>query len=112
MAPLPSGLRGESYGPSMSRVSRLCFGSMNSRQRVSGRVCPQAASHLASAVGERLGAAEKYVRTKCGRQQTEERGRKEGVIYPMIFESFGEVSGEAERVIKSLNKAVGKHRHL
>lgn len=38
MAPLPSGLRGESYGPSMSRVSRLCFGSMNSRQRVSGRV--------------------------------------------------------------------------
>ena len=73
-------------------------------------VCPQAASHLASAVGERLGAAEEYVRTKCGRQQTEERCRREGVVFqPMIFESLGGVSGEAERVIKSLNKAVAEN---
>ena len=75
-----------------------------------GVVCPQAASHMAAAVGERLGAAEEYVRAKCGRQQTEERCRQAGVIFqPLIFESLGGVSGEAERVIKSLNKAVAEN---
>ena len=75
-----------------------------------GVVCPQAASHMATAAGERLGAAEEYVRAKCGRQQTEERCRQAGVIFqPMIFESLGGVSGEAERVIKSLNKAVAEN---
>ena len=75
-----------------------------------GVVCPQAPSHLASAVVESLGAAEEYVRTKCGREQTEERCRRAGVIFqPMIFESLGGGSGEAERVIKSLNKAVAEN---
>ena len=37
----------------------------------------------------------------------EQRCREAGVIFqPMIFESFGGVSSEAERVLKSLNKAV------
>jgi len=75
-----------------------------------GVVCPQAPSHLSSAVAERLGAAEEYVRTKCGRNDTEMRCRRAGVVFqPMIFESLGGVSGEAERVIKSLNKAVAEN---
>lgn len=75
-----------------------------------GIVCPQAASHLNSAIVERLGAAEEYVRTKCGRENTEERCRRAGVVFqPMIFESLGGVSGEAVGVIKSLNKAVAEN---
>ena len=75
-----------------------------------GIVCPQAPSHLASAVVEALGAAEDYVRTKCGRQNTEERCRNAGVVFqPMIFESLGGVSKEAELVIKSINKAVAEN---
>jgi len=75
-----------------------------------GIVCPQAPSHLASAVVEQLGAAEEYVRTKCGRENTEERCRNAGVVFqPMIFESLGGVSKEAERVIQSLNKAVAEN---
>ena len=39
-----------------------------------------------------------------------ERCRRAGVIFQlMIFESLGGVSGEAERVIKSLNKAVAEN---
>jgi hypothetical protein len=75
-----------------------------------GVVCPQAPSHLVSAVAEALGAAEEYVRTKCGRQNTEERCRNAGVVFqPMIFESLGGVSKEAELVIKSINKAVAEN---
>ena len=71
-----------------------------------GIVSPQAAGHLGSAQ-ERLGAAEEYARTKCGRGDIERRCRHAGVVFqPMIFESFGGVSAEAERVCKSLNKAV------
>ena len=75
-----------------------------------GVVCPQAPSHLSSAVAEPLGAAEEYVRAKCGRNDTEERCRRAGVVFqPMIFESLGGVSAEAVRVIKSLNKAVAEN---
>ena len=70
-------------------------------------VCPQAACPLGVAAGERLGAAEAYVRTKCARADMDRRCRMAGVVFqPMIFESFGGVSVEAERVLKSLNKAV------
>ena len=72
-----------------------------------GIVCPQAAGHLREAAAGALGAAEDYVRTKCGRGEVERRCREAGVIFqPMIFESFGGVACEAERVIKSLNRAV------
>ena len=72
-----------------------------------GIVCPQATCHLADASQESLGAAEKYVRAKCSRGDMERRCREVGVTFqPMIFESFGGVSAEAERVIKCLNKAV------
>ena len=72
-----------------------------------GIICPQAAGHLANAAGESLGAAEAYVKTKCGRGDTERRCREAGVVFQaMIFESTGGVSAEAERVIKCLNKAV------
>ena len=36
-------------------------------------ICPQAAGHLDRAAGERLGAAEEYVKTKCGRGDMERR---------------------------------------
>jgi len=72
-----------------------------------GIVCSQAASHLASAAAERLGAAEEYVRTKCTRADMENRCRQAGVVFqPMVFESLGGVSGEAVKVIKSLNQVV------
>jgi len=72
-----------------------------------GIVCPQAAGHLDNAAREPLGAAEEYVKTKCGRGETERRCREVGVVFqPMIFESTGGVSAEAERVLKCLNKAV------
>ena len=59
---------------------------------------------------EALGAAEDYVGIKCGRQNTEERCRNAGVVFqPMIFESLGGVSKEAELVIKSINKAVAEN---
>ena len=72
-----------------------------------GIVCPQAASHLGVAAGELLGAAEGYVRTKCAQVDLERRCRMAGVVFQLlIFESFGGVSVEANRVLKSLNKAV------
>ena len=45
-----------------------------------GIICPQAAGHLADAVGKSLGAAEEYVKTQCGRGDTERRCR--GVCIP------------------------------
>ena len=72
-----------------------------------GIVCSQAAGHLGAAAAEVMGAAEEYVRTKCGRQDMEERCRLAGVVFqPMVFDSLGGVSSEADRVIKSLNQAV------
>ena len=72
-----------------------------------GIICQQAAGHLDSTAGEPLRAAEKYVKTKCTRGDTERRCRENGVVFqPMIFESTGGVSAEAMRVIKCLNKAV------
>ena len=70
-----------------------------------GIVCPQAAGHLGVAQ-DRLGAAEEYARTKCGRGDIESRCRDAGKVFqPMNFKSFGGVSAEAERVRKSLNQA-------
>ena len=62
---------------------------------------------LNDAARESLGAAEEYAKTKCRRGDMERRCREIGVVFqPMIFESTGGVSAEAERVIKCLNKAV------
>ena len=72
-----------------------------------GIICPQALGHLDNSAGEPLGAAEEYVKTKCARGETERRCREAEVVFqPMIFESTGGVSAEAEKVIKCLNKAV------
>jgi len=54
-----------------------------------------------------VGAAEEYVRTKAARRDIERRCAAAGVVFqPMIFESLGGVSVEAERVIKCLDKLV------
>ena len=72
-----------------------------------GIVCSQAASHVEAAAAEVCGAAEEYVRTKCSRADIERRCEEVGVLFqPLIFESLGGVSREAELVIKSLNQAV------
>ena len=72
-----------------------------------GIVCSQAAGHIGSAATEVCGAAEEYVRTKCRRADIERRCREFGVVFqPLIFESLGGVSVEAEGVIKSLNQLV------
>ncbi len=71
-----------------------------------GIICSQAAGHLGAAAGV-MGAAEEYARAKCSRPEVEERCRQAGVVFqPMIFDSLGGGSSEAERVIKSLNQAV------
>ena len=58
-----------------------------------------------TAAGEPLGAAEDYVKNKCGRGDTERRCQEAGVVFqPMIFESTGGVPAEAERVLKCLTK--------
>ena len=94
----------------LCRAQDIQVGAGNNVSRVAldiGIVCPQAASHLGAAAAERLGAAEEYVRTKCARGDIARRCRDAGVAFqPLIFESFGGVSVEAERVLKSLNKAV------
>ena len=67
-----------------------------------GIICPQAAGHLGDAAAEPLGAAEAYARTKCARSDIETRCREAGVVFqPLIFESLGGVSSEAERVLTS-----------
>ena len=72
-----------------------------------GIICSQAASHVGAAALETCGAAEEYARTKCSRVDMERRCAELGVLFqPLIFESLGGVSLEAERVIKSLNQAV------
>ena len=72
-----------------------------------GIICPQAAVHLGNAAGVPLGAAEAYVKAKCGRGDTERRCSEAGVVFrPMIFESAGGVSAEADRALKFLTKAV------
>ena len=72
-----------------------------------GIICSQAASHVRAAAAEVCGAAEEYARTKCNRADIERRCGELGVLFqPLIFESLGGVSPEADRVIKSLNQAV------
>ena len=54
-----------------------------------------------------LGAAEEYVVSKASRAAIAQRCSEAGVVFqPLIFESLGGVSVEAERVIKCLNKLV------
>ena len=75
-----------------------------------GIVCPQANSHLTQAAEEVLGAAEKYCKEKCSRDDTERKCKEKGILYqPLIFESTGGVSSEAEKVIKCLNRAVAEN---
>ena len=72
-----------------------------------GIICPQATCHLENAAQEKVGAAEAYARTKCARAGVSQRCRDAGVVFqPLIFESLGGVSLEADRVIKSMNRAV------
>ena len=67
-----------------------------------GIVCAQAASHIAGAAGEVCGAAEDYVRTKCSRADVERRCREVCVFFqPLIFESIGGISVEAEVLSKA-----------
>jgi len=59
---------------------------------------------MATAAVEPLGFAEACVRTKCGRQDMQERCRRAGVVFqPMIFERLGEVSAGTERANLSIN---------
>ena len=68
-----------------------------------GIICPQAAGHLADAAA--LGAAEEYVKTKCGGGDSERHSQEAVVVFqPMVFESLGGVSVEAERMIKYWTK--------
>ena len=72
-----------------------------------GIICPQAAGHLSNIAGAPLGAAQEYAKTKCAHGDMERRCREAGTVFqPMMFESSGGVSAEAERVLKCLNKAV------
>ena len=72
-----------------------------------GIICPQAFGHLGASSAEPCGAAEEYARTKCTRGDIARRCADAGVVFqPMIFESMGGVSSEADRVLKCLNKAV------
>eukprot|EP00973_Karenia_brevis_P009824 1328401-Karenia_brevis.AAC.1 len=62
---------------------------------------------MGAAASEPLGAAEQYVRSKCSRGEVERLCQQAGVVFQlMIFESMGGVSAEAERVLKSLIKAI------
>ena len=95
------------------RASDIRVGSGSADGKVAldvGVVCPQARSHLEAAARESLGAAESYVRTKCGRRDMEARCQAAGVVFqPMIFESLGGASVEARGVIKLLNRAVAEN---
>ena len=48
-----------------------------------GIVCPQAAGHFGAAAGERLGAAEGYVRTECSRADMERRCRMGRIVFTL-----------------------------
>ena len=72
-----------------------------------GIVCPQAPSHRSEAVKEMLGAAESYTRAKAAYEDTEAKCDEAGFEYqPIVFESFGGMAREAERVLKSINRQV------
>lgn len=72
-----------------------------------GIICPHAPSHVEAAREEVLGAAESYAREKCGRNGVERKCQEVGLVFqPMIFESTGGVSSEADKVIHCLNRAV------
>ena len=90
------------------RTCRLGWGGGDGKVALDiGIICPQAVAHLGSTARESLGAAEEYVKTKCSRGDIERQCQEIGVVFqPMIFESTGGVSAEAERVVKCLNKAV------
>ena len=73
-------------------------------------VCPQAQGHVSEAAKEVLGAAEGYCKFKCNHNETERKCREKGIVYqPMVFESTGGMSSEAEKVIKCINRAVAEY---
>ena len=75
-----------------------------------GIVFPQAQSHVRDGARESLGAAESYALQKCSRRDMEARCRAAGMVFqPMIFESLGGVSSEADSVIQCLNRAVAEN---
>ena len=72
-----------------------------------GIVCPQAPSHRPEAAKELLGAAESYTRAKAAYDDTEAKCEEAGFDYqPIVFESFGGMAREAERVLKCINRHV------
>ena len=51
-----------------------------------------------------LGAADEYIDIKCKHNGTEVKCEEAGINYqPIIFESFGGVAGETERVLNCLS---------
>ena len=94
----------------LARAQDITTGTGTITSRVAldiGIICPQAFGHLGASSAEPCGAAEEYARTKCARGDIERRCAEAGVVFqPMIFESLGGVSSEADRVLKCLNKAV------
>ena len=71
-----------------------------------GIICPQAACHLDNAAQEKVGAAEGYARTECAQANVTLPCRVMGWCFIVFCESLGGVSLEADRVIKSMNRAV------
>ena len=54
-----------------------------------------------------LGAAESYTRAKAAYDDTEAKCEEAGFEYqPIVFESFGGMAREAERVLKCINRQV------
>ena len=75
-----------------------------------GIVCPQALSHRNEAAKELLGAAESYTRAKASHEDTEASCLEAGFAYqPLVFESFGGMAREAEKVLKSITKQVANN---
>ena len=78
-----------------------------------GIVCPQAPSHRNEAAKELLGAAESYTRAKASHEDTEASCLDAGFAYqPLVFESFGGMAREAEKVLKSITKQVANNTNF
>ena len=94
----------------LARAQDVTTGSGTVAGRVAldiGIICPQAFGHLGASSAEPCGAAEEYAKAKCARGEIARRCAEANVVFqPMIFESFGGVSSEADRVLKCLNNAV------
>ena len=77
-------------------------GSGRNRPRIAldvGVVNPQAQGHRTEAAQRTLGAAGEYIKKKCAHNDTERRCQEAGIEFqPVVFESLGGVSEEADRV--------------